>query len=450
MRHLLLFVFFLCSAVASFAQPRKETVDRVIGVVGDEVILYSDLKAQELETTEGRESFSQAERCEALEGLLYQKLLLHRARIDSVEVTDVEINQQVEQRLNYYVQMFGTVEQFESYYGKTVAQMKDEYKDLIKDQLMVQKEQQELTKNVKVTPADVQKFYEAIPKDSLPLIEEQLVYSQIMFDPQIRESERMRVISFLDSVRKDIISGRTSMSIQAAKWSEDPGSKYKGGCYPLQRKGSFVPEYETAVASTSEGAYSPVFKSVYGYHFVKVIEKRGEYYESCHILVAPKMVTLDLQYVKSRADSVYNVLTIDSLSFEKAALRFSTDEDSRNQGGQVVNQSTLGTRHPVSGIAPETMLVLRDLKPGQLSQPVLVTKADGNQAYSIYKMVARVNAHRATLDDDYEIFKSEAEAQAKQKEADKWVRKYIAKTFVQVNEEYVTCPLQFPWIKNKP
>lgn len=449
MRHALL-IFLVLHSVLSWAQPRKETVDRVIGVVGDEVILYSDLKAQELEATQGRESFSPEERCETLENLLYQKLLLHRARIDSVEVTDVEINQQVEQRLNYYVQMFGSVEQFESYYGKTVAQMKDEYKDLIRDQLLVQKEQQELTKNVKVTPADVQKFYEAIPKDSLPLIEEQLVYSQIMFDPQIRESERSRVITFLDSIRKDIIAGRTSMSIQAAKWSEDPGSKYKGGCYPLQRKGSFVPEYETAVASTSEGGYSPVFKTVYGYHFVKVIEKRGEYYESCHILVAPKMVTMDLQYVQSKADSVYSALTTDSLSFEKAALRFSTDEDSRNQGGQVVNPSTLGTRHPVSSIAPETMLVLRDLKIGQMSQPVLITKADGNQAYAIYKLVGRVNAHRATLEDDYEIFKSEAEAQAKQKEADKWVRKYIDKTFVQVNEEYRSCTFQFPWIKNKP
>lgn len=447
MRLLLAILAFL--PVVMLAQPNKETVDKIIGVVGDEIVLFSDLKAAELEATQGRESFNADERCAAYENLLYQKLLLHRAKIDSVEVSDAEVDQQVEQRINYYVQMFGSVEQFESYYGKTIAQMKSEYKDMIKDQLLIQKEQQEATKNVKVTPADVQRFFAEIPKDSLPLIEEQLVYSHITFDPQIRDSEQNRVRMFLDSVRKDIMNGRTSMSIQAAKWSEDPGSKYKGGCYPLQRKGSFVPEYETAVFAASEGSYTPVFKSQYGYHFVKVIEKRGEFYESCHILMAPKMVNEDLVISKLKADSVYNTILNDSLSFERAALRFSTDESSKMQGGQVVNPQTLGTRHPIGGLEPETSLILRDMKPGDVSKPVLVNKTDGNQTYVIYKLVSRINAHRATLEEDYEIFRSEAEAQAKQKETDKWVAKSIQKSYVSVGEDFVNCSFQFPWIKNK-
>lgn len=446
-----LLTLVLCAAALwCKAQPKLELVDKVIGVVGDEIILFSDLKAQELEMTQGKESLSAMERCGVYETLLYQKLLLHQSRIDSIEVSQAEVDGQVEQRLNYYIQMFGTAEQFEAYYGKTVAQMKDEYKDLVRDQLLVQKEQQEVTKNVKVTPADVQRFYNQVPKDSLPLIEEQVQYSQIMFDPEIRESERQRVIHFMDSIRKDLISGRTSMTIQAAKWSEDPGSKYKGGCYPLQRKGSFVPEYEAAVFATPEGSYTPVFKSTYGYHFVKVVEKRGDYYESCHVLVAPKIVIEDLDLARLKADSVHTALTKDSLSFEKAAVRYSTDTETKNQEGKVMNMMTGGTRHELGSLTPEVNIVLRDLKPGEISTPTLVTKTDGNQAYVIYKLNSRLNAHRATLESDFEIFKQQAEATAKQKETDKWVSRTLAKTYVKIDSEYASCAFQFPWMKNNP
>ncbi len=301
-----------------------------------------------------------------------------------------------------------------------------------------------------MTPADVLRYYNTVPVDSLPLIGEQIEYSKIVIDPAVRESEKTRVIHFLDSIRVALVSGKGSMTLEAAKWSEDPGSKYKGGCYPMQRKGSFVPEYEAAVFNTPEGTYSPVFASTYGYHFVKVIEKRGEFYESCHILMSAKIRPDDLNQARIKLEGLMPVLRSDTLDFTKAANRYSTDVDSKNQGGKALNIATGGKRHDVASLSSELNLVMMSLKPGEISDPILVTKEDGTQAYVVYRLDKRIDAHTANMKDDYEIFKQVTEAQAKQKETDKWVKKKISLTSISVNDEFANCEFQFPWFKNKP
>jgi peptidyl-prolyl cis-trans isomerase SurA len=446
-RTLLLLGAFMISVVAS-AQPGK-VVDRIIGVVGSEIILQSDLEASVLEMTEGKGSDDPAMRCSVYENLLYQKLLLNQAKLDSIEVSDGEVQSQVERRIDYFIQMFGSVEEFEKYYGKSQAQLKEEYFDLIKDQLLVQKMQDNVTSKVKVTPADVLRYYQTVPKDSIPLIGEQVEYSKIEIAPKVRDSEVQRIMHMMDSIRMNLANGKSSMTLEAAKWSEDPGSKYKGGCYPLQRKGSFVPEYEAAVYNTPEGSYSPVFSTVYGYHFVKVIEKRGEFYESCHILMSPKVKSADLDEARQNLDKVVASIK-DTLTFSQAALRFSTDEESKNQGGKVINPSTGGTRHDVSTLSSELNLVFMSMKPGDRSDPILVSAEDGKQAYVVYHLDSRLPAHAANMKDDYEIFKQVAEARAKQMETDKWVKKKIAATFIKTDPEYAGCSSQFAWPKNNP
>jgi peptidyl-prolyl cis-trans isomerase SurA len=446
-RTLLLLGAFIISVVAS-AQPGK-VVDRIIGVVGSEIILQSDLEASVLEMTEGKGSDDPAMRCSVYENLLYQKLLLNQAKLDSIEVSDGEVQSQVERRIDYFIQMFGSVEEFEKYYGKSQAQLKEEYFDLIKDQLLVQKMQDNVTSKVKVTPADVLRYYQTVPKDSIPLIGEQVEYSKIEIAPKVRDSEVQRIMHMMDSIRMNLANGKSSMTLEAAKWSEDPGSKYKGGCYPLQRKGSFVPEYEAAVYNTPEGSYSPVFSTVYGYHFVKVIEKRGEFYESCHILMSPKVKSADLDEARQNLDKVVASIK-DTLTFSQAALRFSTDEESKNQGGKVINPSTGGTRHDVSTLSSELNLVFMSMNPGDRSDAILVSAEDGKQAYVVYHLDSRLPAHAANMKDDYEIFKQVAEARAKQMETDKWVKKKIAATFIKTDPEYAGCSSQFAWPKNNP
>lgn len=447
------YVFYiLCVSIPliSFAQPPGEVVDKIIGVVGNEILLQSELETALTEMTEGKGGAGLKERCSLYENLMYQKLLLNQSKLDSLEVTDGEVQAQVERRLSYFMQMFGSVEEFEKYYGKTSAQLKDEYFDLIKDQLLVQKMQDDINKNTKITPADVLRYYGTVPTDSLPLIGEQIEYSKIANNPAVRESEKTRIMHELDSIRLNLVNGRSSMTLEAAKWSEDPGSKYKGGCYPMQRKGSFVPEYEAAVFNTPEGTYSNVFSSVYGYHFVKVVERRGEFYESCHILMSPKIKAEDLGLARVYLENLLPLLKSDTIDFSSAAIKYSNDVDTKNQGGKVLNQSTGGTRHDVATLSSELNLVMLNLKVGEISDPILLTKDDGTQTYVVYHLDNRIKAHPANIKDDYEIFKQVTEGTARQKETDKWVKKKLANTFVSVDPDFTDCVFQFPWIKNKP
>jgi peptidyl-prolyl cis-trans isomerase SurA len=239
------------------------------------------------------------------------------------------------------------------------------------------------------------------------------------------------------------------MAIEASRWSEDPGSRDKGGCYPLQRKGSFVPEYEAAVFSTPEGGYSPVFETSYGYHFVKVIEIRGEYYESCHVLMSPKVSIADLDKARLQLDSVMTILKSDTMTFAKAAQRYSTEEASSNQGGRVMNPYNGGTKHDVASLSAEMNLTLMAMKPGQISDPVLVTADDGHQQYVIYRLDNRIPAHVANIKDDYDIFESVTKQNENQKEVDKWIKRKLAATYIRISDPYQSCAFEFPWLTAK-
>jgi peptidyl-prolyl cis-trans isomerase SurA len=440
----LLVIFFLMLSHWLKAQP--QTIEKIVAVVGDEVVLLSEIESSLAENAKGK-AITQDMRCKALEGLLYQKLLLHHSKVDSVEVSDGDVNAQVQRRIDYFVQMFGSEEEFEKYYGKTIAVLKEEFFDAVKEQLLIEKEQQEVTKNTVTTPADVLKFFQNQPKDSIPLIPEQLSYSEVVFAPKIKEREVNKVIHFMDSIRNEIIIGRTSMTLQAAKWSEDPGSKYKGGCYPLQRRGTFVPEYEAAVYNTDEGKFTPVFKSDFGYHFVKVIQKRGDFYETCHILMTPKVSDTDLDKAHALADSVYSALNKKEISFHDATLRFSTDEETKNQDGQVMNPATGGVKHEIGSIDPEISLLLSRMKPGEISEPILSTTIDGVKRYVIYRLDDRINAHKANMDLDYEIFQNAATGNSKKTATDKWVQNKLKRTYIRIDDTYKNeCAFEFKWI----
>lgn len=438
-------LFFLLTACLAWSQPGK-VVDKIIAVVGNEIILQSELETSLLEITQGKTQPTTEMVSTAIEQLLYQKLLLNQSKLDSLEVSDAEVTMQVDRRINYFVQMFGSVAEFEKYYGKSQAQLKEEYFDLIRDQLLVQKMQDQITRSLKVTPAEVLRYYKSVPPDSIPLIGEQLEYSKIEIKPKITDAEKDKLYHTLDSLRTILVSGKSSMTLEAAKWSDDPGSKYKGGCYELQRKGTFVPEYEAAVSNTPEGSYSPVFESAYGYHFVKVIEKRGDFYKACHILLAPKVNGQDLNLAQEKLTQLIPRIN-DTLTFEKAARLYSTDEESKNQGGKVINPSTGGTRHDVASLTAEMNLVLISMSEGEISTPILVTGEDNTQSYTVFRLDRRIPAHPANMKDDYDIFKQVAEANARRESTDKWMKKKIAETSIQIDEEYRGFSFEFPWIK---
>jgi peptidyl-prolyl cis-trans isomerase SurA len=439
--------FFLPAMLA--AQQKGELIDKIIAVTGDEITLLSELEATALQSSEGAQ-VRESEKCGLLENLLLRKLVIHQARLDSVEVADSEVEAEIDRRMNQFLGYFSTVEEFETYYGKSITEWKEEFRDDIRDELLYERERAQLFGGEKVTPSDVIEFYNIIPADSLPLIPQKTEYSQIVIKPQVTLAEQERVRNFLDSIRTDLSRGKTLMSIQASKWSEDPGSKTKGGCYPLQRKGTFAPEYEAAVFNTPEGQYSPVFKTEFGYHFVKVIEKRGDFYEACHILMSPKPSSRDLAEAKTRLDTLGVQLRSGKITFAQAAMKFSTDEGTRNQEGRVINMASGGNAMEAGDVDVNTWFMLEKLKPGETTDPVLVDFPDGSKAYVVYRLDQRYPAHIANLKEDYLMFQNMATNAASGKAMDEWIGEALQRTYVRVDPQFAACGFRYEWTTGQP
>ena len=451
----LLFVLFLTSSVVTFSQTENsqdfsekfQLIDGVIAVVGDEIILNSSIEDRALQerlqggTSEGND------RCKFIEELLFEKLLLHNAKIDSLEVTDGQIMDEIDRRLAYYVQMLGSVEAFEAEYGKTVSEWKADFSDPIKEQLLAQSMQQSISQDVRVTPAEVIEYFENTPPDSLPLIPEEINYSEIVLQPEISETQKQAVRTTLDSIRNLVASGKLSMTLAATRYSEDPGSKYKGGCYENISRGAFVAEFEAAAFDTPVNGYSNVFETDFGYHFLRVTDKRGEQFSACHVLMKPKVDVLALENLKSKIDSIHISLESGDISFDLAVLSNSTRTNSKNSRGQVVNARDGGVMFGVDELDPNIYFLLEPLDVGEVSIPVQLIDDDKNGYWTILKLDGRCSAHRANPKDDYALFQSQVENNIRTKAMNEWIEDHISDTYIRITSTFEDCLFNMNWIK---
>lgn len=427
-------------------ESQGDVIDRIIGVVGAEIVLLSDIETELIQMKMQGVDPDGNSRCEVMEDLLFQKLLLNQAKIDSLVVSEGEIQSQIESRLEYFLSMFGSIEAFEKEYGKTIAQWKSEFHDPIEESLLVQQMQYKLESRAEATPRDVLAYFEGIHPDSLPLISEEVRYSQIVYQPQATSIEKEQLRIFADSIRLEVIKGNLSIAIAALRHSDDPGSKYKGGCYENVRRGMFVPEFETAVYNTDEGDVTPVFESPFGYHFARVKEKRADTFSACHVLFSPKVTDEDLIKGERLLDSLAQVIRIDSISFEKAAIRFSTDEETRNQGGKVPNFREGGLKHAVDDLERDIFLVLSKLQVGEVSDPIMRETPSGTPYFVVFRVDERTDAHVANMRDDYLLFKRGAEDKMRREALEKWVNRRLKNTYVRMDDAYKDCTFRFPWL----
>lgn len=439
----------LCGLTHLWAQPSSDAyqrIDGIVAVVGDEIVLASDVRDRVTQAQlEGREVSADNE-CGLIESILFEKLLLHNARLDSLEVTEAEVMGEIDRRLTYYLQMFGSLEAFEAEYGKSVAEWKAEFQDPVREQILAQKMQAEIDQTVRSTPAEVQDYFDAIPADSLPLIPEELSYSELVMQPEVGEAQKMRTRNTLDSIRTLVSTGKISMTLAATRYSEDPGSKYKGGCYKNIVRGQFVPEFEGAVFETAIGDYSPVFESDFGFHFLRVTDRRGEQYSACHVLIKPTFDPRALEMMATTIDSVSVQLAMGETSFDAAVLRHSTREATRNQKGQVVNSRDGGARFGVDELDPNVFFLLQDLQPGEVSAPVQLVDEDNRAYWAMIRLEERFPAHRANPTDDYALFQQQVEADMREEALSKWIDKRIGETFVRVDAPYRDCAMDMPWL----
>ena len=453
------FAFFgsICTAQeehAEVADPGTYTpIDGIVAVVGEGIILESEveaqafaMKAQMAQSGQSVRDLTPLQRCNLIEDLLFQKLLVHQARLDSIEVTPAEVMDEIERRLAYYIQMFGTVEAFEAEYGQSVSEWKAEFEDPVREQLLAGRMQAEINQQVRATPAEVNQLFASTPADSLPLIPEAVRYRELVMQPAITERQKAEVRNFLDSIRTQVSTGKMSLTLAASRYSEDPGSKYKGGCYENVGRGQFVPEFEAAAFDTPVGDLSPVFESDFGYHFLRVTDRRGQTFSACHVLVSPKVDPIALQTMGTDMDGVMEQIASEEISMDEAIVLHSTREETSNQRGRVVNPRDGGTLFGSDELDPNLFFLLNAMQPGEVSEPIQLLDADDQGYWISVQLEERVPAHRANPKQDFGYFQTIVENELREKQLKKWTLKAIDYTFVRIDPPYDSCSFDNQWI----
>lgn len=426
-------------------------IDAIVAVVGDGIVLESEVEAQafalkaQLAQSGKSAEITENQRCNLLEELVFQKLLVHHAKLDSLEVSDAEVMDEIDRRLAYYIQMFGSVDAFEAEYGQSVSEWKAEFEDPVREQLLAGRMQGEINQQVRATPAEVQMLFTETPPDSLPLIPEAVRYRELVLQPEITEVQKAEVRNFLDSIRTAVSLGKLSLTLAASRHSEDPGSKYKGGCYQNIGRGQFVPEFEAAVFDTPIGDLSPVFETDFGYHFLRVTDRRGQVFSACHVLISPKVDVEALGEMGIQMDTLVQRLNAGDLEFQDAVARYSTRETTKNQGGMAVNPRDGGTLFGSDEIDPNLFFLLNALEPGAISEPIQLIDEDDQGYWITVQLEERVAAHRANPTQDFGYFQTIVEAQLREEQLNRWVVDAIQDTYVRIDAPYASCSFDQNW-----
>ena len=424
---------FFGTATIALAQP--VLADGVVAVVGNEIILQSDVSI--MKETLKREGQDRSE-CEVLNELILEKLLVHHAAIDSVVVDDAEIDDNISRRLEQLIAQIGSERRLTEYYKKSVVEIKEEMRPLMRNQLTAQRMQSTITENVKVTPVEVENVIKGLPLDSLPLIGTEVELAQIIINPKVSEKSEQEAIERLDQLRTRILNG-SSFATMAILYSEDPGSNRNGGEYKGIKRGQFVTEFDAVSYNLEVGEISKPFKTEFGYHIVQLQAKRGEELDLRHILVKPKLEQKDLDIAQGRLDSIRTAIKAGTLSFEAAAERFSEDEETKLNGGIMLNPNTMDVTFNLDQLDRGIFYAIQNLEVDELSEASLVRDPQGKEYFRLIHLRNKIDPHRANLKQDLALLKQYVENQRRQQTMDAWVARKKAETALKVNGSYADC-----------
>lgn len=437
-------LIFLFLIVVSFSFGQKKVIDKVIGIVGKYPILLSDLQNSMLEREKQESSI---DKCKAFEMLVFQKLLVAQADRDSVTVTDAEVDHELDQRMTYYIQQFGSVEKLEEFYGKRTNVIKDELRSDIQEQLIAQKMQGKITGDVKLTPSEVRQFYNSIPQDSLPLINSEVELQQIVKRPTFSAEAKLAAKEQLEEYRNRVIKGE-KMTTLARLYSEDPGSAKEGGFYANVARGVMDPAFESAAFRLKQGELSNVFETAYGYHFIELVQRKGDLLDLRHILVVPKMSNSDFYLSKLLLDTIYSDIKEGKITFEEAAKKYSDDGDTKQNGGLMINRATASTKfenEDLSQTDQNLVVTLNAMQIGDISKPMqYMSPVDGKPGFRLLKLKNRIDPHKTNLKDDYQKLALLANADYNKKQVKEWVKKRSKITYIKLDPEY-SCAFENQW-----
>ncbi len=431
--------------------PEFKVIDKIVAKVGEEIILLSEIQSQRLQLLQEGMAGDKSTDCAILEEFIFEKLLVNQAKIDSIDVPDEMVNQEMEQRIRYIAAQIGSIEKLEEFYGKSVARIKADFFELIKKRMLAERMKQTITENVKVTPMEVERFFKALPKDSIPYINSKITVAQLVLYPKITDEDKAIAKAKLESVREDVVKGRMSFETAATIHSDDPGSRIAAGSLGWQTRGTMVPEFEGVVFKLKPGEISEVFETQYGYHFIKLIDRKGDNFLCSHVLISPKVNDKAWLKASNTIDSIYNEIARGKITFEAAARRFSDDEASKYNGGQIVNPYSgdyLWDIQNINEIDPQMAPLVESLKIGKFSAPSLYANMyESKQGVRIVKLIAKTEPHIASLNTDRQLIEMAALNKKKQTVIDAWVNSKIAGNFIQIDTEFIRdCTLKYKWL----
>lgn len=437
------------TAVTSVAQ--TNIVEQVAWVVGDQPIWKSEIEAQYNNMQNENIDIKGDPYCVIPEQLAIEKLYLHQADVDTIEAPNGQVVNEVEQRINFYINQFGSKEKMEEYFRKTMPEIREFLTEIVRNGYRVRNVQQNLTKNIKVTPSDVRKYYDALPQDSIPFVPMQVEAEIMTLYPVIPRQEVEDVKARLRDFSESVAKGEKEFSTLAILYSEDKASAVRGGEIGFMGRGQLDPEYAAVAFNLNDPKrVSKIVESEYGFHIIQLIEKRGDRINTRHILLRPRVSDASLQEALNRLDTVRaDVVDRKKITFEEVIPLVSQDKDTRNNRGLMVNPQTGTSRFEMSELPQEVAKAVNDMQVGDISKPfVMMDPKLNREVVAMVKLVNRIDGHKANMADDYQTVKNMYENARRAELLEQWLEKKIADTYVRIEDGWRNCDFQHKgWIK---
>jgi len=444
-------ILSLCLVGLSFGQ--NKVIDKVVAKIGEKVILLSELEMQKIQMIQEKVEITPETDCLVLEDLMFQYLLLNQADLDSVTVSDQQVDGELEQRIRYFEAQIGGREKLEEFYGKSVTEIKTEFRKIIKERMVAQEMERKITEGIAATPKDVRAFFDEIPRDSLPYINARVGIQQIVIYPTITDVDKANAKKKLEDIRKRIVSGIATFNSEAVKNSDDPGSSSQGGLIEAF-KGQMVKEFDAIAFSLKPGEISQVFETQFGYHIMKLESRRGDAYTCRHILIIPEVSESEFEKAIAKIEECHKRVLSNEITWDQAVMLYSNDKSTKGNNGRVFNPYTGSPTwdlEELNQIDRQMSVLIANLNPGEISAPsVYENMAENKQGVRIVKLVDRTKPHLANMDDDYQMIQTAALNKKKQEVIEKWVNEKIGNAYIQLAPEYRSCEFMYRWIQTNP
>ena len=437
-------------SLSLMAAPKKNVVDEVAWVIGDEAIFRSDVEDLYAQRRSEGQPVQGDPYCTLPEQMAVEKLFLHQARIDTIEAPESQVFAQVDRQIDYFVANLGSKEKVEQYFRKPMPQLRDQLIEITRNSYIVEQVKSNLTKDVKATPRDVRKYFESLPDDSLPYVPLQVEAQIITLNPVVPRQEVEDVKARLRDYAERVNRGEADFATLAIMYSEDRGSAMQGGELGFHGKADFVPEFSNVAFNLSDPKkVSRIVESEFGFHIIQLIEKRGEQANVRHILLRPHVSDEDLKLAVERLDSLGRDIKAEKFTFEEAAGVVSQDKDSRNNRGIMLNEMTGSTRFEMQQLPPEVAARIEKMQPGEVSEAFIMKDERKNRdVAAIVKPTSRSEGHKASMLEDYNMLKTMYENHEREQILRDWIEKKIKETYVRIEEGWYPCEFQYEgWIK---